>query len=110
MKGGIAVSEPAAGSMTAMANFAGSCQFDTLLDTYLEYCALEESERVEFLGEHRTYRPLLGVPPFGQGQVDMAAFATIYEIIHKLNHMLLVSHYFGPQEDLGSVYSQCIYH
>ena len=64
---------------------------------------------MEFLGERRTYRPVLGVPPFGQGPGDVAAFATIYEIIRKHNHMLLVSHYFGPQEDLGTVHSQCIY-
>jgi hypothetical protein len=31
----------------------------------------------------------------------MAAFAAIYEIIRKINHMLLVGCYFGPQEDLG---------
>jgi hypothetical protein len=33
----------------------------------------------------------------------VAVFASIYEIIHKLNHMLLVCLYFGPQEDLGTV-------
>ena len=30
-------------------------------------------------------------------------FAAIYEIIHKLNHMLLVGSYFCPQEDLGTL-------
>jgi hypothetical protein len=40
--------------------------------------------------------------PFGQGPGNIAVFAAIYEIIRKLNHMLLVCHYFGPQEDLGT--------
>jgi hypothetical protein len=58
---------------------------------------------LEFLGKQRTYRPVLRVPPFGQGPGDMAAFAAIYEIICNLNHMLMVGSYFGPQEDLGTV-------
>jgi hypothetical protein len=45
---------------------------------------------------------VLGVSPFGQGPDDIAAFDTIYEIIGKINHMLLVG-YFGPQEDLGTM-------
>ena len=51
---------------------------------------------MEFLGKQRTYRPVLRVPPFGQGPGDMAAFAAIYEIICNLNHMLMVGSYFGP--------------
>jgi hypothetical protein len=86
--------------MAAAANFAG---FDMLLITYQEYYTLEEESLLEFLGQRRTYLPVLGVPPVGQGPGDMAAFAAIYEIICKLNHMLLVGRYFGPQEDLGTV-------
>jgi hypothetical protein len=29
-------------------------------------------------------------------------FAAIYEIIHKLNHMLFVCHFYGTQEELGT--------
>jgi hypothetical protein len=103
VKGGITVSESTAGSMSAVANLAG---FAMLLDAYLGYYSLDESSRVEFLGEHRTYMPVLGVPPLGQGPGDMAAFATIYEIIRKFNHMILVCRYFelfGPQEDLDTL-------
>jgi hypothetical protein len=41
-------------------------------------CTLEEASTLEFLGERRTYRPVLGVQPFGQGPGVIAAFATIY--------------------------------
>jgi hypothetical protein len=98
--GGIAVGGPAAGSMVAEANFAG---FDMLLRTYLDYHDLEEQASLAFLGERRTCRPVLGILPFCQGPDDMAAFPAIYEIIRKINHMLLVGRYFGPQEDLGTV-------
>jgi hypothetical protein len=46
---------------------------------------------------------VLEVSSFGQDPDDMAAFAAIYEIISKLNHMRLVGLYFGPQEDLGTM-------
>jgi hypothetical protein len=45
----------------------------------------------------------MGVQPFAQGQGDIAVFASIYEIILKFNHMLLVCQYYGTQEDLGTL-------
>jgi len=70
---------------------------------YQDYRALlDDNARLTFLKERVSYRPVLGVPPFGQGPGDIAVFAYIYEIIHKLNHMLLVGSYYGDQEDLGT--------
>ena len=62
----------------------------------------DEATSVAFIGDRKTYLPVLGVPPFDQGPGDIAMFAAIYEIIHKLNHMLLVGSYHCPQEDLGT--------
>jgi hypothetical protein len=59
--------------------------------------------RRAFLDERKSYRPVLGVPPFGQGPGDITVFAAICEMIRKLNHMLLVGRYYGTQEDLGTV-------
>ena len=63
---------------------------------------MDDNARLTFLKERVSYRPVLGVPPFGQGPGDIAVLADIYEIIHKLNHMLLVGSYHCPQEDLGT--------
>ena len=45
---------------------------------------------------------MLGVLPFAQGPDDIAVFATIYEFIHKLNHIILVGSFYGIQEELGT--------
>ena len=63
---------------------------------------MDDNARLTFLKERVSYRPVLGVPPFGQGPGDIAVLADIYEIIHKLNHMLLVGSYYDDQEDLGT--------
>ncbi len=42
---------------------------------------------------------MLDVQPFAQGPDDIAVFATIYEIICKLTHMLLVGLFYGTQEE-----------
>jgi hypothetical protein len=64
---------------------------------------MSADEGTAFIGDSRTYLPVLGVSQFGQGPVDMAVFVAIYEIICKINHMLLVDSYFCPQEDSGKM-------
>jgi hypothetical protein len=93
---------PAAGSnMAPPSPFAG---FDTIQDAYLEYLALADAPaRLAFTREHANYKTVLGVPPFDQGPGDIAVFTVIYEIIRKLNHMLLVGSFYGTQEELGGV-------
>ena len=92
---------PVAGcNMAAQSPFAG---FDTIQDTYLEYMALLDAPaRLEFTRERANYKPGLGVPSFDQGPGDIAVLTSIYEIIHKLNHMLLVGLFYGTQEELGT--------
>jgi hypothetical protein len=97
---------PAAGGMSAAANFAG---FAELLHAHLNHHAMPADEGTAFIVDSRTYLPVLGVSPFGQGPGDMAAFIAIYEIIRKINRILLVGCYCGPQEDLGTMNSQCVY-
>ena len=99
--GGIAGVGPVADGMPAPPNIAG---FDQLTNGYQDYQALvDNAARRAFLDERKSYRPVLGVPPFGQGPGDITVFAAICEMIRKLNHMLLVGRYYGTQEDLGTV-------
>jgi hypothetical protein len=70
----------------------------TLAGGDVTYRAMTLGAGAAFTKDRTTYRPLLGVSPFGQGPSDMAAFAAIYEIFRNLTHMLLVGRYFGPQE------------
>ena len=44
---------------------------------------------------------MLGIPPLAQGPGNIETFATVYEVIRKLAHILSVGHFFGAQEDLG---------
>jgi hypothetical protein len=67
---------PAAGSMAVAVPFAG---FDTLMRRYQEYRALEDPQ--PFLRDRASYKPVLGIQAFTQGQGDIAVFATIYEIM-----------------------------
>ena len=68
--GGIARFGPAAGGMAAPTNFAG---FDTLGQGYQDYLALPDaSARRAFLVDRKSYRPVVGVPPLGQGPGDIA--------------------------------------
>ena len=90
---------PAAGDMSAAVNFGG---FDTLLGGYQDYLALYAQARGLFIRDRLSYKPVLGVPPFAQGPGDIAVFSAIYEIIRKLNHMLLVGRFYGAQEELGT--------
>jgi hypothetical protein len=60
----------------------------------LERDRARERERERLLGT-----PVLDVPPFAQGPDNIAVFATIYEIICKLTHMLLVGLFYGTQEE-----------
>jgi hypothetical protein len=83
--------------MTVAANFAG---FDPLVRRYQDYLALADPQ--PFLRDRPSYKPLLGVTAFAQCPVDIAVFAAIYEIICKLNHMLLVCRFYGTQEELGT--------
>ena len=71
---------------------------------------MKQPEWHSFIGDRKTYWPVLGVPPFDQGPGDIAMFAAIYEIIHKLNHMLLVCSYYGTQEDLGTLCNPQSFH
>ena len=64
---------------------------------------MSADEGTAFIGDSRTYLPVLGVSQFGQGPGDMTVFVAFYEIILKINHMLLVDSYFGPQEDSGKM-------
>ena len=76
--------------------------FERLTQEYQECLALADVEdQLVFLDTRKSYRPVLGVSPFGQGLGDMAVFATMHEMTRKLAHMLLVGHYYGPEEDLG---------
>jgi hypothetical protein len=92
--------EPAAGIMATSANFAG---LDVILRAHVTHHAMTMDEGAAFTKDRTKYLPVLGVSPFGQGPDDMAAFATIYAIIRKFTHMLVVGRYFGPQEDLGTM-------
>ena len=72
---------------------------------YQDYLAMADAQaRTAFTRQRLSYRTVLGVPPFVtvQGPVDIAVFAAIYEIIRKLNHMLLVGRFYGAQEELGT--------
>ncbi len=69
-----------------------------LIQGYQDYEALTDVQAQQFLRD----KPVLVVQPFAQGPVDIAVFATIYEFIHKLNHMLLVGLFYGTQEELGT--------
>jgi hypothetical protein len=80
--GGVAGGGSAAGSMAAVVNFNG---FDTLLRTYMVHRAMLPDEGLVFIGDRRDLPASAGRSPFGQGPDDMAAFATIHEIIHKFN-------------------------
>jgi hypothetical protein len=88
-----------AGTMASEANFG---EFDMLMRAYQEYLAMDAPARAAFLRESLAYKPVLGAPLFEQGPGDNAAFAAIYEIIRKLNHMLLVGRFFGTQEESGT--------
>jgi hypothetical protein len=94
------VGEPAEGIMATAANVAG---LELLIRAHVTYRAMTLEEGVVFTKDLTTYLPVLDVSPFGQGPDDMASFASIYEIIRKLTHMLLVGGYFSPQEDLGAM-------
>jgi hypothetical protein len=43
--------------------------------------AMQLNEGLSFIGDRRTYLPVLGVSPFGQGPGDMSEFAAIYEMM-----------------------------
>ena len=97
--GGIAGVGPAAVSVASPTNFAG---FDMLGQGYQDYLALPDaSARRAFLVDRKSYRPVVGVPPLGQGPGDIAVFAAMHEMTCKLNHMLFVGCYYDTQEDLG---------
>ena len=89
--------------MSAAANFGG---FDTLLGGYQDYLALYAQARGLFIRDRLSYKPVLGVPPFAQGPGDIAVFSAIYEIIRKLNHMLLVGRIPHPGEVRYILHSQ----
>jgi hypothetical protein len=55
-----------------------------------EYIALDAALRVTFCKERAAFTPVLGVLPFDQGPGNIAVFTAIYEVIRKLNHILLV--------------------
>ncbi len=106
--GGIAGAGPEAGCMSLAANFA---DFNKLMQGFQDYLALTDDQaHLTFIKECVSYRPVLGVQPFAQGQGDIALFPAIYEIIHKLNHMLLVCSYYGTQEDLGTLCNPQSFH
>jgi hypothetical protein len=86
------------GSIAFSANFVG---FNTLLCGYQEYIALADLQ--QFLRDHASYKPVLGVTVFDQGPGDIAVFAALYEIICKLNYVLLVGRFYGTQEELGTL-------
>ena len=70
--------------------------FDQLMLAYLEYIALSDAQtRVAFCNEHAAFKPVLGFPPFAQGPGNMAVCTVIYEVIRKLNHILLVGCFYG---------------
>ena len=76
---------------------------------YQDYLAMADAQaRTAFTRERLSYRTVLGVPPFVtvQGPVDIAVFAAIYEIIRKLNHMLLVGRIPHPGEVRYILHSQ----
>jgi hypothetical protein len=89
----------AAVDMTATANFVG---FNTLIRAYQDYLAMDAQARVTSIRDSLSYKPVLGARPFAQGPGDIAVFYTIYEIIHKLNHKLLIGRFFCTQEELGT--------
>jgi hypothetical protein len=88
---------------SAAGNMAGlPGGFEQLMIAYHDYIALDAALRGPFCRERAAFKPVLGVPPFAQGPGDFAVFNDIYEVIRKLNHMLLVGRFFGTQEELGT--------
>jgi hypothetical protein len=85
--------------MTVAAIFGG---FDMIMRAYQEYLAMDAPGLSVFLRDSLAYKPVLGAPLFDQGPGDIASFAAIYEIIHKLNQLLLIGRFFGTQEELGT--------
>jgi hypothetical protein len=60
--GGVSGVGPAAGSMAAEINLA---VFEPLLRARMAHRAMPMDEDLAFIGDRRTYRPVLGVSPFG---------------------------------------------
>jgi hypothetical protein len=92
----LADGEPAAGIMAAAVNIAG---FEKLLRAHGTYHAMTLEESTKFTRDRTTYRPVLGVSPFGQGPGDMAAFDAIEHYDRCLLTLVLV--YFAHR--MGSV-------
>jgi len=80
----------------------------TLGDLQLAYLAFKKLEAVQqtaFIRERATIKVGLNEPPFAHGPIVSATFASVYELVRKLVHSLMVGGYFGPQEDLGMILS-----
>jgi hypothetical protein len=74
--------------------------FQQLHEAYISYMAMSEEDSERYLSVRRSWKPQ-AASPCGLAPNDIAAFASVYEIIRKLAATLMIGRFFGPQEDLG---------
>ncbi len=83
---------PEAGNMAGLPG-----GFAELMLAYHGYMDLDAALRGPFCKERATFKTPTGVPPFALGPGDLTVFNVMYEVIRKLNHILLVGRFSAPR-------------